>query len=70
MVIGRGRRREHPMDTSKGSRDLRSLRMLHNFRLRTLKGNPEGIKWPSVAMLLLLICPSRYATNVEVVIST
>ena len=42
MVIGRGRRREHPMDTSKGSRDLRSLRMLHNFRLRTLKGTPKG----------------------------
>jgi hypothetical protein len=51
MVIGRGRRRNHP----KGSRDLRSLRVLRNFRLpmRTPKGTPRGIKWPSVAMLLL-----------------
>ena len=36
------------MATFKGSRDLRSLRVLCNFRLRTLKGTP------SVAMLLLL----------------
>ena len=43
MVIGRGRRIEHPKDTSKGSRDLRSLRMLRNFRLRTLKGTPKDM---------------------------
>ena len=43
--LGRGRRREHPKDTSKGSCDLRSLRMLHNFRLRTQdnKGFPRVI---------------------------
>jgi hypothetical protein len=55
MVIGRGRPREHPKDTSKGSRDLRSLRMLHNFRLRIPKGTPKGSSdlWSHpVAMLL------------------
>jgi hypothetical protein len=35
-----GRRREHPKDTSKG--DLRSLRVLRNFRLCILKGTPKG----------------------------
>jgi hypothetical protein len=58
MVIGRWRSREHPMYTSKGgSRDLRSLRVLRNFRLRTLKGTPKGSSdlWSHpVAMLLLL----------------
>ena len=55
MDIGRGRPREHPKDTSKGSRDLRSLRMLHNFRLRIAKGTPKGSSdlWSHpVAMLL------------------
>ena len=44
------------MDTSNGgSRDLRSLRMLRNFRLRTLKGTPKGssdLRSHPVAMLL------------------
>ena len=50
MVIGRGRRREHPNDTSKGVTWPRSLRVLRNFRLRmrTLNGTPKWIKWPSV----------------------
>jgi hypothetical protein len=55
MDIGRGRPREHPKDTSKGSRDLRSLRMLHNFQLRIPKGTPKGLSdlWSHpVAMLL------------------
>ena len=45
MVIGRGRRREHP-----NQHCLLLLRVLHNFRLRmrTPKGTPKGIKWPSV----------------------
>jgi hypothetical protein len=56
MVIGRGRRREHPMDSSKESRDLRSLQVLRNFRLRmrTPKGTPKGssdLKSHPVAML-------------------
>ena len=58
MVIGRGRRREHPQEHfRRGSRNLRSLRVLHNFRLRTLKGTPKGssdLGSHSVAMLLLL----------------
>jgi hypothetical protein len=59
MVIGRGRRREHPMDSSKESRDLWSLQVLRNFRLRmrTPKGTPKGssaIKSHPVAMLILL----------------
>jgi hypothetical protein len=60
MVIGRGRRREHPNDTSEGgSRNLRSIQVLHNFRLRmrtpkgTLKGSSDLWSHP-VAMLLLL----------------
>jgi hypothetical protein len=58
MAIGRGRRREHPKDTSEGSRDLWSLRVLHNFRLcmRTPKGTPKGSNdlWSHpVAMVLL-----------------
>jgi hypothetical protein len=50
MVKERGRRREHHNDISKGSRDLRSLRVLRNFllRMRTPNGTPKGIKWPSV----------------------
>jgi len=57
MVIGRGRRREHPKNTSKGSRDFRSLQVLRNFRLRTLKGTPKvssDLRSHPVAMLLLL----------------
>jgi hypothetical protein len=59
MVIGRGRRREHPKDTSKGSSELRSLRVLRNLRLcmRTPKGTPKGWSdlWSHpVAMVLLL----------------
>jgi hypothetical protein len=58
MVIGRGRRREHPMDTSKGSRDLRSLQVLCNFRLRmrTHKGTPKGSSdlWSHPVVMLLL----------------
>ena len=60
MAIGRGRRREHPNVTSEeGSRNLRSLLVLHNFRLRmhTLKGTPQGssdLSSNPVAMLLLL----------------
>jgi hypothetical protein len=45
LNIGRGRRREHPNDTSEGgSRSLRSLRVLRNFRLCMLtpKGTPKG----------------------------
>jgi len=45
MVIGRGRRTEHPNDTSEGvSRNHRSLQVLRNFRLRmrTPKGTPKG----------------------------
>ena len=53
MVIGRGRRREHP-----NQHCLLLLRVLHNFRLRTPKGNPEGrssdLRSHPVAMLLLL----------------
>jgi hypothetical protein len=43
MVIRRGRRREHPKQHC-----LLLLRVLCNFQLRTLKGYPEGVKWPSV----------------------
>ena len=55
MVIGRGRRREHPMNSSKESRDLRSLQVLRNFRLRmrTPKGSSNRWSHP-VAMLILL----------------
>jgi hypothetical protein len=44
LNIGRGRPREHPKDTSEGSRDRRSLQVLHNFRLRmhTPKGTLKG----------------------------
>ena len=48
-MIGRGRRREHTQPTL-----FTTTTVLHNFRLRTLKVNPEGVKCPSVAMLLLL----------------
>ena len=34
-----------PWTLPKGSRDLRSLRMLHNFRLRTPKRTPKGVNW-------------------------
>ena len=57
MVIGSERLREHPTDTSKGSRDLRSLQMLRNFRLRTPKGTSKGssdLRSHPAAMLLLL----------------
>ena len=46
-----------PRTLPKGSRDLRSLRVLHNFRLRTPKGTPKwlsDIRSHPVAMLLLL----------------
>ena len=43
MVIGRGRRREHP-----NQHCLLLLRVLHNFRLRAPKGTPKRVKWPSV----------------------
>ena len=50
LNIRRGRRREHPKDTSKGSRDIRSLQVLRNFRLRMR--NPREprrrVKWPSI----------------------
>jgi hypothetical protein len=54
MVIGRGRRREHP-----NQHCLLLLRVLHNFRLRmhTPKGTPKGssdLRSHLVAMLLLL----------------
>ena len=54
MVIGRGRRREHP-----NQHCLLLLRVLHNFRLRihTPKGTPKGssdFRSLPVAMLLLL----------------
>ena len=59
LNIRRGRHREHPKDTSKGSRNIRSLRMLHNFqlRMRTPKGSPTGssdLGSHPVAMILLL----------------
>jgi hypothetical protein len=59
MVIRRGRRREHPMTLPKGSRDLRSLRVLRNFRLRmrTPKGTPKessDLRSHPLAILLLL----------------
>jgi hypothetical protein len=34
-----------PWTLPKGSRDLRSLRMLHNFRLRIPKRTPKGVNW-------------------------
>jgi hypothetical protein len=34
-----------PWTLPKGSRDLRSLRMLHNFRLCTPKRTPKGVNW-------------------------
>jgi hypothetical protein len=52
MVIGRGRRREHP-----NQHCLLLLRVLHNFRLRTPKRNPKGssdLRSHPVAMVLLL----------------
>jgi hypothetical protein len=47
-----GRRREHPMDASKG--DLRSLRVLRNFRLRIPKETPKGSSdlWSHPVLLL------------------
>ena len=45
------------MTLPKGSRDLRSLRVLRSFRLRTPKGTPKGLsdlRSHPVAMLLLL----------------
>ena len=59
LNIRRGRQREHPRTLPKGSRDLRSLRVLHNFRLRmrTSKRNRKGskdLRSHPVAMLLLL----------------
>jgi hypothetical protein len=45
MVIGRGRRREHLKDTSKGvTTGVAQLPAAH----ARIQGNPEGIKWPSV----------------------
>ena len=50
MVIGRGRRREHPMDTSEGVKwpsgttGVVQLPVAHAHT----QGNAEGIKWPSV----------------------
>ena len=52
MIIGRGRRREHP-----NQHCLLLLRVLHNFQLRTPKGTPKGSsnhRSHPVAMLLLL----------------
>jgi hypothetical protein len=45
MAIGPGCRREHP-----NQHCLLLLRVLHTFRLRmrTPKGTPKGVKWPSV----------------------
>jgi hypothetical protein len=59
LNIRRGRHREHPKDTAKGSRGLRSLRVLHTFqlRMRTPKGTPKGssdLGSHPVAMVLLL----------------
>jgi hypothetical protein len=50
LPLGRGRRREHHKNTSKWSHDLRSLRVLRNFRLRmrTSNGTPKWVKWHSV----------------------
>jgi hypothetical protein len=50
MVIGRGRRREHPMDTSEGVRwpsvttGVAQLPVAHAHT----QGNLEGVKWPWV----------------------
>ena len=45
MAIGRGRRREHLKDTSKGvTTGVAQLPVAHAH----IQGNPEGIKWPSV----------------------
>ena len=50
MVIGRGRRREHPMDTSEGVKwpsvttGVVELPVAHAHT----QGNPEGVKWPLV----------------------
>jgi hypothetical protein len=52
MVIGRGRRREHP-----NQHCLLLLRVLHNFRFRMPKGTQKGLsdlRSHPVAMLLLL----------------
>ena len=55
MILGRGRRREHPKDTSEGvtwpsvTTGAAQLPVAHAH----LQGNPEGVKWPLVAMLLL-----------------
>ena len=51
LNIRRGRRREHPMDISKGvTTGVAQLPVAHG----TPNGTPKGVKWPSVAMLLLL----------------
>jgi hypothetical protein len=56
MVIGRGRRREHPKDTSKGitcasvTTGVAQLPVVHAHT----QGNPEGGCDHLVAMLLLL----------------
>ena len=50
MVIGRGRRREHPKDTSEGitwasvTKGVAQLSVAHAYT----QGNPEGVKWPLV----------------------
>jgi hypothetical protein len=50
MVIGRGRRREHPMDTSEGvtwpsvTTGVAQLSVAHAHT----QGNPEGVTWPLV----------------------
>ena len=54
MVIGRGRRREHPKDTSKGvTTGVAQLPVAHAH----IQGNPEWIKWPSVT-------PGNHVTTV------
>jgi hypothetical protein len=50
MVIGPGRRREHPKDTSKGVTwpSVTTDVAQHPFPHAHTQGNPEGVKWPSV----------------------
>jgi hypothetical protein len=56
-VIGRGRRREHPMDTSERITWPSVITNVAQLPVPYTQENPEGIKWPGshlVALLLLL----------------
>ena len=67
MILGRGRRREHPKDTSKRvtwpsvTTGVAQLPVAHAH----IQGNPEGVNWPLVAMLLLRKTPGKSRACVE-----